>query len=120
MLETQAEPVLTADPLCGHLFTYRDRWGDLIKMIWWDDQGECLYSNRVERARFVWPSASEGSGRKTAAIADSLIETARLNGVDPQTWLAVVLKRIPDYKINRIDELLPCNCASTEEQEAVT
>ena len=59
------------------------------------------------------------SGGRAAAIAYTLIETAKLNGVDPQTWLADILERIPDYKINRIDELLPWNCASTEEQEAV-
>ena len=47
------------------------------------------------------------SGGKSAAIAYSLIETAKLNGVDPQAWLTDVLGRIADHKINRIDELLP-------------
>ena len=46
------------------------------------------------------------TGGRAAAIAYTLIETARLNDVDPQTWLAQVLERLPDYKINRIDELL--------------
>ena len=46
------------------------------------------------------------SGGKAAAIAYTLIETARPNHVDPQAWLAQVLERLPDYKINRIDELL--------------
>jgi len=41
------------------------------------------------------------------AIAFTLIETAKLNGVDPQAWLAWVLDRIADHKINRIDELPP-------------
>ena len=58
------------------------------------------------------------SGDRTAAIAYTLIETARLNGGDPQAWLAQVLERIPEYKINRIDELLPWNCASTEDRQA--
>lgn len=49
---------------------------------------------------------SEGGG-KSAAIAYTLIETAKLNGVDPQTWLTWVLGRIADHKITRIDELLP-------------
>ena len=49
---------------------------------------------------------SEGGG-KSAAIAYTLIETAKLNGVDPQAWLTDVLARIADHKINRIDELLP-------------
>ena len=40
-------------------------------------------------------------------IARTLIETAKLNGVDPQAWLAEVLSLIADHKINRINELLP-------------
>jgi transposase len=55
---------------------------------------------------------SEGGG-KSAAIAYTLIETAKLNGVDPQAWLTNVLSRIADHKITRIDELLPwCYAAS--------
>ena len=46
-------------------------------------------------------------GGKAAAIAYSLIETAKLNGVYPQAWLTDILSRIADHKINRIDELLP-------------
>ena len=53
-----------------------------------------------------------------AAIAYTLIKTARLNGVDPQAWLARVLERIPDYKINRIDELLPWNTVPAPDPEA--
>jgi len=49
---------------------------------------------------------SEGGG-KSAAIAYTLIETEKLNGVDPQAWLTDVLGRIADHKITRIDELLP-------------
>lgn len=49
---------------------------------------------------------SERGGR-SAAIAYTLIETAKLNGVDPQAWLTDTLSRIADHKINRIDELLP-------------
>lgn len=47
------------------------------------------------------------SGGRAAAIAYTLIETAKLNGVDPQAWLADTLARIPDHKITRIDDLLP-------------
>ena len=46
-------------------------------------------------------------GGQSAAIAYTLIETAKLNGVDPQAWLTDVLSRIADHKITRIDELLP-------------
>lgn len=46
-------------------------------------------------------------GGKAAAIAYTLIETAKMNGVDPEAWLTWVLERLPDHKINRIDELMP-------------
>ncbi len=54
---------------------------------------------------------SPGGGR-TAAIAYTLIETAKLNGVNPQEWLTWVLKRIADHKITRIDELTPWRYAA--------
>lgn len=47
------------------------------------------------------------TGSKAAAIAYTLIETAKLNGVGPQAWLADTLARIPDYKITRVGDLLP-------------
>src|SRR3954447_13073743 len=54
---------------------------------------------------------SEGGGR-SAAIAYTLIQSAKLNGVDPQAWLTSVLGRIADHKITRIDELLPWRYAA--------
>ena len=48
-------------------------------------------------------------GGKAAAIAYTLVETARMNGVDPEAWLTWVLERLPDHKINRIEELMPWN-----------
>ncbi|SNS40456.1 transposase domain-containing protein, partial [Antarctobacter heliothermus] len=51
---------------------------------------------------------SEGGG-KAAAVAYTLIETARMNSVNPEAWLTWVLERIADHKINRIGELAPWN-----------
>ena len=48
-----------------------------------------------------------GGGGKAAAIAYTLIETAKLNAVDPNAWLADTLARIPDYRITKVDDLLP-------------
>lgn len=79
-----------------------------------------LDNNTVERAmkpvalgRKNWLFAGSISGGKAMAIAFTLIETAKLNAVDPQAWLTWVLDRIADHKINRIDELLPWNYAAT-------
>ena len=55
-LSALAEKVLEQDPYSGHLFVFRGRRGDLIKVVWWDGQGACLFSKRLERGRFVWPS----------------------------------------------------------------
>ena len=54
---------------------------------------------------------SEGGG-KSAAIAYTLIQTAKLNGVDPQAWLTDVLSRIADHKITKLDDLLPWRYAA--------
>lgn len=47
------------------------------------------------------------AGGNAAAIAYTLIETAKLNGIAPQAWPADTLARIPDYKIDRVDDLQP-------------
>jgi transposase len=73
-----------------------------------------LDNNAAERGmRSVAPSrksyffVGSEAGGKAAAIAYTLIETAKLNGVNPQAWLADTLARIPDYKITKVNELLP-------------
>ena len=73
-------------------------------------------NNAAERAmrgcalgRKNWLFAGSAAGGKALAIAASLIETAKLNDVDPHAWLADTLARIPDYKITRVDELMPWN-----------
>jgi len=50
---------------------------------------------------------------KVAAIVHTLIETAKLNGVDPQSWLTDILGRIADHKITRLDELMQWRYAQT-------
>ena len=61
----------------------------------------------IALGRKNWLFAGSEGGGKSAAIAYTLIETAKLNGVDPQAWLTDVLGRIADHKITRINELLP-------------
>jgi hypothetical protein len=47
------------------------------------------------------------TGGEAAAVAYTLIETAKINGVDPQAWLADTIARIPDYKITKVGDLMP-------------
>ena len=55
----------------------------------------------------IWLFVGSAAGGRAAAIAATLIETAKLNGIDPEAWLADTLARIPDTKITQVDELLP-------------
>ena len=73
-LAALAQDVLKQDPFSGHLFVFRGRRGDLLKMIWWDGQGACLFSKRLERGRFVWPAAKDGKVSLTPAQLSMLLE----------------------------------------------
>ena len=55
------QEVLKRDPQGGHLFVVRGRRGDLIKVIWHDGQGACLYTKRLDHGRFLWPSPADGA-----------------------------------------------------------
>jgi hypothetical protein len=61
----------------------------------------------IGRKNYMFVGSERGG--KSAAIIYTLIETAKLNGVNTQAWLTWFLERIADHKINRIDELLPWN-----------
>ncbi|MFQ5939808.1 MAG: IS66 family insertion sequence element accessory protein TnpB [Alphaproteobacteria bacterium] len=84
-LSALAEQVLAQDPFSGYLFVFRGARGDLIKVIWWDGQGACLFSKRLERGRFVWPSPAHGKVSVTPAQLAMLLE-----GIDwrmpARTW----------------------------------
>lgn len=54
------QEILQRDPLSGHLFCFRGRRGNLLKVIWHDGRGACLFTKRLERGRFLWPSPAEG------------------------------------------------------------
>ena len=60
--------------------------------------------------------AGSNTGGQRAAAIYSLIETCKLNGLDPEAWLRDVLTRIADHPINRVAELLPWNCTASSSQ----
>lgn len=57
-LAFHVQEMLRKDPLSGHLFVFRGRRSDLVKMIWHDGQGAYRFTKRLERGRFVWPSVA--------------------------------------------------------------
>ena len=73
-LAAQAQTVLGQDPFSGHVFCFRGRRGDLIKLLWWDGDGLCLFAKRLERGRFVWPRAEQGVAVLTPAQLSMLLE----------------------------------------------
>jgi len=84
-LAAQVQTALAENPFSGHVFAFRGRRGDLLKVLWWSGDGLCLFQKRLERGRFVWPQADSGSVSLTAAQLSMLLE-----GIDwrrPQrTW----------------------------------
>ena len=65
---------LEQDPFGGHVFVFRGRRGDLIKVLWWDGDGLCLFAKRLERGRFIWPQAESGTVSLTRAQLSMLLE----------------------------------------------
>ncbi len=69
-----AQEALKQDPFAGHLFVFRGRQGHLVKVLYWDGQGYCLFAKRLERGRFVWPISREGTATLTPAQLAMLLE----------------------------------------------
>ena len=68
--------MLAQDPFSGALFLFRGRRGDLVKVLWWDGQGLCLYAKRLERGRFIWPQAAGAVVSLTPAQLSMLVDHA--------------------------------------------
>lgn len=73
-LSAVVQTVLQQNPFGGHVFVFRGRRGDLIKLLWWDGDGLCLFAKRLERGRFLWPQAEEGSVSLSRAQLSMLLE----------------------------------------------
>jgi transposase len=90
-LSAVVQTVLKEDPFCGHVFVFRGRRGDLIKVLWWDGDGLCLFAKRLEKGRFVWPKAESGSVALSRAQLSMLLE-----GID---WRRPVRTHRPEVAV---------------------
>jgi transposase len=116
-LEGQLRTISGKTPLAGAI---RYALSRMKKLGPWLEDGRLeIDNNAAERAmrpvvlgrkNYLFMGSEQGG--KAAAILYTLIETAKLNGIDPQAWLTDTLARIPEHKINKIDELLPWNWAA--------
>ena len=73
-LSAMVQNTLQQNPLAGHVFIFRGRRGDFIKLLWHDGDGLCLFQKRLDRGRFVWPQAANGAVSLTRAQLSMLCE----------------------------------------------
>jgi transposase len=73
-LAALVQATLGEDPFAGHIFVFRGKRGDRVKLLFWDGQGLCLFAKRLERGRFVWPQARDGVATLTPAQLAMLLE----------------------------------------------
>jgi transposase len=99
------------------------RWASFTRFL--DDGRVCLSNNAAERAirpiavgRRNWTFAGSDAGGQRAAAMYTLIETCRLNDVDPRAWLADIIARLPGHPAKGTDELLPWNWKTGQIQQA--
>jgi transposase len=98
----------------NYMIEKASRWGAFTAFL--DDRQICLTNNAAERAlrgvalgRKSWLFVGSERGGDRAAFMYTLIVTAKMNDINPQAWLADVLKRLPDMPVSRIHEMLPWN-----------
>jgi len=90
-LSAVVQTVLTRNPCSGHVFVFRGRRGDLIKLLWYDGDGLCLFAKRLERGRFIWPKAEAGTVALSRAQLSMLLE-----GID---WRRPVRTAAPEAMV---------------------
>jgi len=73
-LSAMVQTTLEQNPFAGHVFVFRGRRGDLVKLLWYDGDGLCLFSKRLERGRFIWPQATSGTVSLSKAQLSMLLE----------------------------------------------
>jgi len=83
-LSALVQTKLEQSPFAGHEFVFRGRRGDLIKVLWFDGDGLCLFAKRLEHGRFVWPQATSGRVSLARAVIDAA-GTHRLAAAE-RTW----------------------------------
>ena len=73
-LAAQVNQVLAADPFSGHLFLFRSKRADYLKILYYDGTGLCLFAKRLESGKFVWPPIVDGGMILTPAQLALLLE----------------------------------------------
>ena len=90
-LSGMVQTALKENPFSGQVYIFRGRRGDLIKVLWFDDDGLCLFAKRLEKGRFIWPQATNGTVSLTPAQLSMLLE-----GID---WRRPVRTQTPQLAV---------------------
>ena len=90
-LSGMVQTALNENAFSGQVYIFRGRRGDLIKVLWFDGDGLCLLAKRLERGRFVWPQATNGTVSLTPAQLSMLLE-----GID---WRRPVRTQTPQLAV---------------------
>jgi transposase len=90
-LSGMVQTALQENPFSGQVYIFRGRRGDLIKVLWFDRDGLCLFAKRLERGRFIWPQATNGTVSLTPAQLSMLLE-----GID---WRRPVRTQTPQLAV---------------------
>jgi transposase len=90
-LSGMVQTALKENPFSGQVYIFRGRRGDLIKVLWFHDDGLCLFAKRLERGKFIWPQATNGTVSLTPAQLSMLLE-----GID---WRRPVRTQTPQLAV---------------------
>jgi transposase len=90
-LSGMVQTALQESPFSGQVYIFRGRRGDLIKVLWFDGDGLCLFSKRLERGRFIWPQTTSRTVSLTPAQLSMLLE-----GID---WRRPVRTQTPQLAV---------------------
>ena len=86
-LATLVQETLKKDPFSGHLFAFRGRKADIIKILFWDGNGLCLFTKRLDHGHFVWPRMYEAGGTVTLSPAQLAMLIEGIDWRAPErTW----------------------------------
>jgi transposase len=89
-LAAEVKAMLCADPFSGHIFVFRSKRGDYVKILHWDGTGLCLYAKRLEDGRFVWPPVLDEGFQMSSAQLELLLE-----GMDWRLTRAALMQQRP-------------------------
>ena len=94
-------------PLSGDVFVFLSKPRNKIKILHWQGDGFVIYSKRLEKDWKNYLFAGSYEVAENAAMFYSLLGTCKLKGIEPFEWLKSLFEKLPDWKANRLEELLP-------------